>query len=342
MTWHVVCAAPPMSIPNDDLSIEAAKLGQANAELSPHICTSEAQLEQVAASVDGLVTIGLGLSRQTLAALSRCRAIVTVSHGFNHIDVAAATELGIPVANTYFCHEDVANHTLMLLLACARKLTILHQELAAGRWRRDLLGQIPPIYGQTLGLVGFGHIGSAVARRGQVLDLEVLAYDPFVESNAMALAGVTPVTLGALLERSDFVSLHVPFSAQTHHLIGEPELRMMKPTAYLLNTARGALVDEQALIRALRSGWIAGAGLDVFEQEPPDPSNPLLTLPNVVHTPHSAGTSVASIPNGRRQAAAALALALNGFWPPHVLNPEVRTRTRFPFVDADQVYATHT
>jgi D-3-phosphoglycerate dehydrogenase / 2-oxoglutarate reductase len=337
----MLCAAPPLSIPNDDLSIEAAELKHADAELSPRICTSEAEVEQAAAGADGLVTIGLGLSRQTLVALSQCRAIVTVSHGFNHIDVAAATELGIPVANTYFCHEDVANHTLMLLLACARKLTILHQELAAGRWRRDLLGQIPPIYGQTLGLVGFGHIGAAVARRGQVLGLEVLAYDPFVESNAMALAGVRRVPLSELLQQSDFVSLHVPFSEQTRHLIGEPELSMMRPTAYLLNTARGALVDGQALVRALSSGWIAGAGLDVFEEEPPDPSNPLLTLPNVVHTPHSAGTSVASIPNGRRQAATALALALNGFWPPHVLNPEVRTRTRFPFVDSDQVYETH-
>jgi D-3-phosphoglycerate dehydrogenase len=107
----------------------------------------------------------------------------------------------------------------------------------------------------------------------------------------------------------------------------------MRPTAFLLNTARGGLVDEKELVRALTSGWIAGAGLDVFEHEPPDSSNPLLTLQNVVHTPHAAGTSLASLPNGRRQGAAALAQALNGFWPPHVLNPEVRSRTRFAFMD---------
>ena len=159
----------------------------------------------------------------------------------------------------------------MLLLACSRKLTVLHQELAGGRWRRDLLGGIPPIYGQTLGLVGFGHIGQAVARRGQVLGLDVLAYDPLVDGAAFARAGVTPVALHELLQRSDFVSLHAPFSDHTRHMIGEAELRLMRPSAFLLNTARGALVDEPALIHALSAGWIAGAGLDVFEQEPAGP-----------------------------------------------------------------------
>jgi D-3-phosphoglycerate dehydrogenase len=116
---------------------------------------------------------------------------------------------------------------------------------------------------------------------------------------------------------------------------------MMRPTAILLNTARGGLVDEQALVRALDSGWISGAGLDVFEREPPEPANPLLTFPNVVYTPHSAGTSSASLPNGRRQGAAAMATALTGVWPPHLVNPEVRGRTRFPFVEAEQARATH-
>jgi len=335
MTWRVLFAASPSSMPDADLSIEMTGLGPSGAELMAPVCASEADIADAAGSADGLISLGVGLSRPTLARLSRCRAIVTVSHGFNHIDLAAATEYGIPVANTYFCHEDVANHTLMLLLACARNLTVLHAELAQGRWRRDLLGQIPPIYGQTLGLIGFGHIGAAVARRGQVLGLDVIAYDPFIDAQAMAFGGVQPVPLGELLQRSDFVSLHLPYSAQTHHLIGEAELRAMRPTAYLLNTARGPLVDERALVSALRDGRIAGAGLDVFEQEPPTASNPLLGMPNVVHTPHSAGTSTASVPNGRRQGAAAMALALDGFWPPHVVNPEVRGRTRFAFAESE-------
>ena len=341
MTWNVLCAASELVIPNHDLSIEAQEFSKANADVSLSVCRSEEQIAQAGAKADGLLSVGIRLSRDTLSALPHCRAIITVSHGFNHIDLATATELGIPVSNTYFCHEDVANHTLMLLLACARKLTLVHQELADGRWRSDLLGQIPPIYGQTLGLVGFGHIGSAVARRGRVFGLEVIGHDPFANPQAMADAGVRQMSLNELLQQADFVSLHAPYSEQTHHLIGEAELRMMRQSAFLVNTARGGLVDEPALIRALSGGWIAGAGLDVFEQEPPDPSNPLLALPNVVVTPHAAGTSTASLPNGRRQGAAALAIALNGFWPPHVVNPEVRAGTRFPFTDSQQVYATH-
>jgi D-3-phosphoglycerate dehydrogenase len=341
MTWQVVCAAQPGTIPNGDLSIEAAELAAGDAQVIDRVCTSEAELADLGARVDGLLTLGIPLGRRTLASLPSCRAIVSVSHGYNHLDLPAATELGIPVCNSYFCHPDVANHTIMLLLASARKLTALHQELSAGRWRRDLLTNIPPIYGQTLGLVGFGHIGSEVARRGQALGLDVIAFDPFVDAQALLRSGVSGVGFEELLGRADFVSLHLPLSDETHHLIGEPELRAMRPSAFLLNTARGGLVDERALIRALSEGWIAGAGLDVFEQEPPDESNPLLTMPNVVHTPHSAGTSTASLLNGRRLAAAALAIALQGVWPPHVINTKVRGATRFPFAESHEPQAAH-
>jgi phosphoglycerate dehydrogenase-like enzyme len=204
-----------------------------------------------------------------------------------------------------------------------------------------LLVNIPPIYGQTLGLVGLGHIGAAVARRGQAMGLDVIATDPLVDDQTMTRLGVRRVRLDQVLSGSDFVSLHLPLSNETHHLIGESELRAMKPTAFLLNTARGGLVDEQMLIRALAEGWIAGAGLDVFEQEPPDPTNPLLEFSNVVHTPHSAGTSNASLPNGRRLAAATLATALNGVWPPNVINPEVRGATRFPFAESEAARPAH-
>jgi len=173
------------------------------------------------------------------------------------------------------------------------------------------------------------------------MGLEVLAVDPFADPQLLLRAGVRRVELDELLSRSDFVSLHAPYSDATHHVIDEAALRAMRPGAFLLNTARGGLVDEAALIRALREGWIAGAGLDVFEQEPPDASNPLLTFPNVVHTPHSAGTSNASVPNGRRLAAGALALALRGIWPPHVINSEVRGATRFPFAESEAVHAAH-
>ena len=144
MTWHVLCAGMGSTIPHDDVSIEAVELARANAEVMPGVCHSEAEIVSAAGQADGLLTFGVALSDNTIAALHRCRVISTVSHGFNHIDLDATTEQGIPVANTYFCHTDVANHTLLLLLACARRLTALHAELAAGRWRRDLLGIFRP------------------------------------------------------------------------------------------------------------------------------------------------------------------------------------------------------
>ncbi|MBV9359321.1 MAG: C-terminal binding protein, partial [Chloroflexi bacterium] len=309
---------------------ESAAFRDAGVDVDLRVCRSEDELAEIGGTADGVLTMGVGLSRPTLAMLDRCRAIVSASHGTNHIDVAAATELGIPVSNTYFCHEDVANHTFLLLLAAARKLTLLDRELSAGHWRRDLLGGIPPIYGQTLGLVGFGHIGAAVTRRALAFGLTVLVTDPYVDPAAITDAGARPASLDQVLRASDFVSLHVPYSEATYHLIGAEQLGAMKPTAFLINTARGPLVDEPALIAALRAGTIAGAGLDVFEREPTEPDNPLLSMPNVVKTPHSAGTSIASLPSGRRQAAAALAVALDGTWPPHVVNPEVRGRLRSP------------
>src|SRR5262249_6300074 len=204
MRWQVLCAARPESISNADLSIEAAELATVDAEVMTTLITSQAAVAEAGPSADGLITLGIGLGRETLARLTNCRAIISVSHGFNHLDLAAATEMGIPVANTYFCHQDVANHTVMLLLACARKLTLLHEELSAGRWRRDLLVNIPPIYGQTLGLIGFGHIGSAVARRGQALGMDVIASDPYVDSHTLLNAGVGAVGLDEVLRRSDF------------------------------------------------------------------------------------------------------------------------------------------
>ncbi len=334
MTWQVVCATPTSAAADDALELETAAFRDAGVDVDLRLCRSEDELAEIGGTADGVLTMGVGLSRPTLALLDRCRAVVSASHGTNHIDVAAATELGIPVSNTYFCHEDVANHTFLLLLAAARKLTLLDRELSAGRWRRDLLDGIPPIYGQTLGLVGFGHIGAAVTRRALAFGLTVLVSDPYLDPATITDAGARPASLDEVLRGSDFVSLHAPYSEATYHLIGAEQLRAMKPTAILINTARGPLVDEPALIAALRTGTIAGAGLDVFEREPTESDNPLLTMPNVVKTPHSAGTSTASLPNGRRQAAAALAVALDGTWPPHVVNPEVRGRLRSPLASA--------
>ena len=332
MTWQVLCAAQSSTVANGDLSIEAAELARADATVMPGLCTSEAEIAAVGERADGLLTLGVGLGRQTLSSLTRCRAIVTASHGYNHLDLAAATELGIPVANTYFCHEDVANHTLLLLLACARKLTQLHQELNAGRWRRDLLGNIPPIYGQTLGLVGLGHIGTAVARRGQALGLDVIASDPLVDAEAMARVGVRRVGLDQVLARLR-LRLTAPAALEGD---APPDRRV------------GAAVDETHRLSAEhRQRWACrrtgavprpGRRLDRrrwsgrFRTGAAGPGQPAVgASERRAHATFSRHVEriVAERPT---PGGAALAMALNGVWPPNVINPEVRGATRFPFV----------
>jgi D-3-phosphoglycerate dehydrogenase len=281
---------------------------------------------------DGLLSVG-ALDAEMIGQAQRARGIVTVSHGFNHIDLAAATAAGLPVSNVYFCHREVANHTVMLLLAWARKLIPLHNSMAQSRWRPELQPPTATIYGQTLGLIGFGHIGREVAKRARAFDLQVLAYDPYVSREAAAEHGAELTELDDLLRRSDYVSVHAPSNDETRHIIGQRELGMMKSSAAIFNTARGDLIDEQALYRALEAKQIAGAGLDVFEQEPTPPDNPLLELDNVVLTPHAAGYSDEAVRDGFRQGANEMVSVLSGRWPRNLVNEEVRGKTRFPFTD---------
>jgi D-3-phosphoglycerate dehydrogenase len=188
------------------------------------------------------------------------------------------------------------------------------------------MGSVPRIYGKTLGLVAFGNIARAVARRARGFNLKILAHDPFVKPEAMRELGVEPATLEQVFQESDFISAHAPHSKATHHLIGKPLFDIMKPSAILINTGRGPVVDEQALIAALREGKLAGAGLDVLEQEPPDPSNPLLSMPNVTVTPHVAAQSNESAVARRRRHGEEIARVLTGKRPLHPVNREVLER----------------
>jgi D-3-phosphoglycerate dehydrogenase len=197
-----------------------------------------------------------------------------------------------------------------------------------GRWKegRPQLLQFPRLMGQTLGFIAFGHVARAVAMRARPFGVRMLAYDPFVEELVMSPYGVEPATLSEVLQRSDIISNHLPSTPEAYHLLREEHFRQMKREAIFVNTGRGATVDEPALIKALEEGWIAAAGLDVLEQEPPDTTNPLLKMDNVILTAHVASASARFDPARRRRAGAEIALALSGRWPRSCVNPSVLER----------------
>jgi D-3-phosphoglycerate dehydrogenase len=227
-----------------------------------------------------------------LRLLARCRVLVSCSVGLDGIDVPAAARQGIPIVNMpTICTDEVADHTLSLILAVLRKLPALTERVRSGRWDRVLLEPMPRLRGLTLGLIGLGRIGRAVALRAAPFGFTTIGYDPY----APAVPSVASVDLPTLCQTSDVISLHVPLLAETEGIIGERELGMMKPTAVLVNTSRGRLVDQGALVKALRERRIHGAALDVLEREPPDAGDPLLTLDNVILTPHAGGYSDAVV-----------------------------------------------
>lgn len=276
-----------------------------------------------------LLNLALPISRAVMAALPDCRLVVRWGVGYDTIDVAAATQLGIAVSNCpTWCTEDVSDHAVALILNSVRKMAWLDQQVRAGRWPWQEYRPIHRLRGQTLGLVGFGRIGGATGRKMSALGLRLLAYDPYLDPPHIRARGAEPVELDVLMATADIVSVHIPLLPTTFHLIGERELRRMKPTAYLINTSRGAVIDEGALVRALSKGWIAGAGLDVFEQEPLPPESLLRTMPNVVMTPHSAGYSEEAVADWRREMCDIVSTWFAGGWPESVVNPEVRSRLR--------------
>ena len=248
-----------------------------------------------------------------------------MAHGFDRIDDEAAAENGIMLVNTAgFCTEEVSSHAILGLLAGAKKLTRLNEQVKAGVWGTGSVGAFPPIDGQVLGLVGLGNIGRATARKAKVFGLETIAHDPFVQPWVAKEYRVELVDdLNELASRSDFVSMHTPLNKSTYKMLGEPFFTAMKPTAWFINTCRGKTVDEAALVAALKAGEIAGAALDVFESEPTPSDNPLLKMDNVIVTPHSAGLSNVSAMNALEQVGEETSRILQGQRPMALVNPAV-------------------
>ncbi len=298
-------------------------------ELEKYECSSDGEAIEAMAGADIVINAGVELSREVIEETEGVQAILVGSHGFNHIDHEAATDMGIMVVNSAgFCTEEVSNHAITMLLACAKKLTRLNDLVKDGKWgaeTRAAIMPMGPIYGQTLGLVAFGNIARAAARKAQAFGMDVITYDPYCPPWITREYRVRQVSsLEELASDSDFVSVHTPLNNQTRGLLGASFFAAMKPTAYIINTCRGPVIDETALIAALQNGEIAGAGLDVFEEEPTYPENPLLKMDNVIVTPHSAGSSNMSRIRSGVQVGQETSRLINGTFPMSVVNPEVR------------------
>jgi D-3-phosphoglycerate dehydrogenase / 2-oxoglutarate reductase len=311
-------------------SWELEALGPIGAEIREVQARSDADVIRGAADADAIITPwGIRLGQEILGKLRRCIVIGVASIGVDMIDVEAATRAGIIVTNTPdIIIEDVADHTMALLLCTARRTKLMDQMAGNGQWHpaRSVLAKLPRLWGQTLGLIAFGNVARAVARRAKPFGFHIIAYDPYVTELKMTGEGVEPVSLEALMERSDYVSIHTPLNRETYHMLSTREFKAMKSTAVLVNTGRGPAIDEDALISALNEGEIAAAGLDVLETEPPDRSNPLFDMPNVIITPHVASVTARKQPEARRRVGREVALTLTGRWPMSCVNPSAKPR----------------
>ena len=274
-------------------------------------------------------------TRRVLGSLVNCRVIAGIAVGFESVDLEAATEYGMVVTNVPdYCIDEVSGLALTFMLALRHKLlpadkAVRERHFSFTRNREALMEVLYPMFrmrGQTLGIIGLGRIGTATALKARGLGVRVIAYDPYVLGPVMESHGVEPVGLDTLLRESDFISLHTPLTSETRGMIGHEEFKRMKPTCYFINTARGGCVDQEALIRALEEGLINGAGIDVTAEEPIAADNPLIKMPNVILTGHSAYYSTVAEMELFHKPVSQAVLALKGEWPLYALNLDVKGR----------------
>jgi len=290
---------------------------------------SRMELMEKVKGLDGLLCLLTDkIDGELMDAAPKLVVVSTMSVGYEHVDVPEATKRGIYVTYTPgVLTEATADFAWTLLMTAARRITEADRFIRARQWK---IGWIPTfmlgsgVYGKTLGIIGIGRIGAALALRAKGFGMRCLYYDIFKPpSEREKELGVEYRPLDQLLKEADFVSIHVALTKETYHMIGEKELRLMKPTAYLINTARGAVLDEKALAKALKEKWITAAGIDVFEKEPIDPENPLLELDNVVLAPHIASATMEARSKMAEVAAKNVVAVLKGEMPPFLVNPDV-------------------
>lgn len=295
------------------LDYEREELAKFDLELEAAQGISGDEVIARAGDAIGLLVQYMRVTPDFIARLPNLRAIARYGVGVDAVALDAASARGIFVINVPdYCEDEVSDHAIGLLLACNRRLIMLDRLVRNGVWDYKRGGPVFRLRGRRLGLIALGRIARLVARKAQALGLEVVAFDPYVNPGFVTDSGVELLDFQGVIKTSHFVSLHAPLTEETHHLIDEPALRVMRNDAYLINTSRGGLIKEPDLIRALREGWIRGAGLDVLEDEPIPKDHPFLTLENVILTPHSAWNSITAEEELRRKAARSLGHVLSG------------------------------
>ena len=317
----------------DHGSIEEEKeeFGRVGADLILAQVQEVKDLIRACREADGLLNQYALLTRRVLENLPKCRVIARYGVGVDSVDLKAATDFGIIIANVPdYCIDEVANQTISMILTLIRKTAFFDRKVKSGQWDFHLGIPIYRTRGKTMGLIGCGKIGLEVAKRISAFGVRVIAFDPYIEK---AHEGIELKDLDTVLKESDFISVHCPLNESTRHLIGDEAFKKIEKKPILINTSRGPIIDEKALIQALKEGIISGAGLDVLEKEPPDPQNPLLKMDNVILSPHVSFYSVESISELKRRTAENVSAVLLGKWPKSVVNREVVGKTRGSILD---------
>jgi len=306
---------------SESYDIERSVLSAAGAELTVYGAPGDDGFMDAVCGADGILCNLAKLSATHVAAMEKCKVISRYGIGYDNVDVAACTRRGIWVANVPdYCQKEVSEHTLALMMSLARRIPQKNSGIRNGAWDSERKDAIVRLWGKTASLLGFGSIPRSMAPALRALGMTVKACDPYVEAETMEAAGVQKTDLRGLLESADFLCVHLPYSEQTRGMIGDKEFAQMKAGAIVVNTSRGGIVDEAALARALSDGRIAGAGLDVFENEPLPADSALLRFENCIVTDHCAWYSAESLAELKAKCAQNVCDVLQGGRPKYPVN----------------------
>lgn len=336
MTFKIVQV---IDIPGSPMPDYGEMVRQSGVEVEFHKVNCSTEDEMIAAAHDADAVIGVAtfqqFSRKVIEKLTRCRFIMSMGIGYDNLDLEAASEYGILAANVPdYCLQEMSDHAMALILACTRKITKLNNTVKGAGWKKepdpDIQRNIWPtmsrLQGQTLGLIGLGRVPRTLVPKAKGFGMRIIAFDPYVDSSVFESLNVERMDLDPVLAESDILSLHAALTPKTKHMLGLGQFKKMKPTAYLINTARGGLIDQGALYEALANNRLAGAALDVTDPEPISPDDPLLELDNVIVTAHSAHFSIPGFMELVRRPGDEIARVFKGEWPVGLLNPQAKEK----------------